>query len=171
MIAALQTVRREWPKAERSAEFATRRASLPWVFPTDSTSYETRTRIIDLEEAQDGILWACEGHEFSWFDGTPSINLVMVDAYHVNDPRKVPLHRNQWIQIIRNFRDVYPHGGWFFGEIRLNIGVFAESSPDVFLCRSPKKVCDLRTHLNSRKPFASNRSNKASRTLDDRFQS
>jgi len=154
MVAAFQIVRRRWPKAERAAEFATKRARWPWVFATDAGESYAVTRLYELDGLEDRVLGDYEGHVLSFRNGVVAISLVGAARFHTPDlPGGVEIARNGWLQIIRNFREINQKGAWFFGEYRLNVGVFDRLTPEVFLERKPRKICDLRRHVNSRKAF------------------
>jgi hypothetical protein len=167
MIAAMQIVRRRWPKAERGAVFARKRSTLPWVFSTDSPEPCVRTKLFDLASVSEGSLSNYEGHEFSVHAGMLTVNIVRVDRHHCGDSRSVEIARNTWIQIIHNFREVDQRGEWFFGEYRLNMGLFDPFSSSVFLAKEPHKVCELRKHINSRKPYAKSQKTTAQRRPSD----
>jgi len=152
----MQIVHRRWKKSERGAKFANKRSSLPWVYPLDAPNHEVQTRIFEGEAIEKGVLTSYKGHELSFDEGSLFINVLKGSGYRSGATADLRIVANKWIQLIGNFREVdfsSQTGYWYFGEYRLNIGLFNARAEDAFCIVKPHKVCDLRRHINSVKPY------------------
>lgn len=156
MIAAFQTLKMSWPKNKRGAEFACERSEIPKVYPVDGEQPHARNHVFHLDTCKEGILSELDGYALSYDDGQVWLRFLKIDSYG-DGSRRSRIDTNEWIQILYNFRFIDDEGAWYFGEGVINAGKFRKLNYDIFLRGNPAKVCDLRKHRNSLKPYTNTR--------------
>ncbi|MBU2713826.1 hypothetical protein [Zooshikella harenae] len=149
----VQSIEYEWDKSQRGSKFAVERSLLPEELPIDVKvadefiTFDNRGKFLSRSKN----LIFCDKFIIKAHSEAQNVDVeILGKQFTYGRPATIKINSQEWVRLKYNYRRVEAqsdYSNWYFGVRIINIGIYDELHPGLFLHNKIKKIYDFQSNL------------------------